>query len=72
MECGSSSHKKFELYCPPTQAVLFQHIKRADHEAGHIWAQTMVAASELPSLSEWGWNRNDNDCWTTLSEATQA
>ena len=29
----------------------------------------MVATSELPSPSEWGWN---NDCWTTLSEVTQS
>ena len=60
MECGSSSHKKVELLCP-TQAVFFQHTRRAAHQAGHFWEQTMIATSELPSPSEWGWIRNDND-----------
>ena len=32
----------------------------------------MITSSELPSPSEWGWNRNVNDGWTTLSESTQA
>ena len=47
----------------PTQAVLFQYTKRAAHQAGHCWAQTMIATSELPSPSEWGCIRNDNDGW---------
>ncbi|KAK2173829.1 hypothetical protein NP493_848g03083 [Ridgeia piscesae] len=54
------------------QAVLIQHTKRAAHQAGHCWAKTMITSSELPSPSEWGWNRNVNDGWTTLSESTQA
>ena len=61
---------------PPTQAVFLQHTKRAAYQAGHCWAQTMIATPELPSPSEWGWNRNENGGWkihwTTLPEATQA
>ena len=59
----------------PTQAALLQHTKRAAYQAGHCWAQTMIAIPELPSPGEWGWNRNENGgwkiCWTTLHEATQ-
>ena len=43
---------------PPTQAALLQHTKQAAHQACHCWAQTMIATPELPSPSEWGWNRN--------------
>ena len=60
---------------PPTQAALLQHTKRAAYQAGHCWAQTMIATPELPSAIEWRWNTNDNDGWKicrkTLSEATQ-
>ncbi len=61
---------------PPTQAALVQHIKRAAYQAGHSWAQVMIAAPELPSPREWGWNKKAEGgwevCWTTLPEATQA
>ena len=61
---------------PPTQAALLQHTKRAAYQAGHCLAQTMIATPELPSPSEWGWNRNENGgwkiYWTTLPEVTQA
>ena len=36
---------------PPTQAALLQHTKRAAYQAGHCWAQTMIATPELPSPS---------------------
>ena len=60
---------------PSTQDALFQHIKRATYQAGHCWAQMMIAAPELPSPSEWGWKKIDRGWeayWTTLPEATQA
>lgn len=62
---------------PPTQAALIQHIKRAAYQAGHCWAQVMIAAPELPSPGDWGWKRKDQGhgwevFWTTLPEATQA
>ena len=31
----------------PTQAALIQHIKRTAYQAGHCWAQMMIAAPEL-------------------------
>ncbi len=61
---------------PPTKAALIWDIKRATYQAGHCWAQMMIAAPELPSPSEWGWRRKAEGgwevCWTTLPEATQA
>ena len=48
---------------PPTQAVRLLHTKRAAYQAGHCWTQTMIATPELPSPSEWGWNRNENGGW---------
>ena len=44
---------------PSTQAALIQHIKKA----GHCWAQMMIAAAELPSWSEWGWNKKAEGGW---------
>ena len=61
---------------PPTKAALVQHTMRAAYQAGHCWAQAMVASPELPSPSEWGWNKTTDGewevNWTTLPEATQA
>ena len=61
---------------PPTQDALIQHIKRATYQAGHCWAQIMIAAPELPSPSEWGWSKKAEGGWevrwTTLPEATEA
>ena len=60
---------------PPTQAALVEHIKRAAYQAGHCWAQAMIAAPELPFPSEWGWKVKDGGgweaSWTTLPQATQ-
>ena len=44
---------------PPTQAALIQHARRAAHQGGHCWGQTMVAAPELPFPFDWGWMRKD-------------
>ena len=61
---------------PPIQAALIQHIKMAAYQACYCWAQMMIAAVELPSPSEWGWNKKAEGgwevCWTTQPEATQA
>ena len=40
---------------PPTQAALLEHIKRAAYQAGHVWAQMLIAVPNLRSPSEWGW-----------------
>jgi hypothetical protein len=49
---------------PPTQAALIQHTKRAIYQAGHCWAQMMTPAPELPSPSEWGWNKKPAGGWS--------
>ena len=36
---------------PPTEAALIQHIKRAAYQAGHCWAQMMIACSSRASLN---------------------
>ncbi len=62
---------------PPTQAALFQHIKRAAYQAGH-WAQVMIAAPEMRSPVDWGWKKKKPRMWmgSTLDystmEATEA
>jgi len=61
---------------PPTQGALVEHIKRAAYQAGHVWAQMLVAIPELPSAQEWGWEQNTSGGWevewTELPEASQA
>ena len=43
---------------PSAQATRIKNIKRAVYRAGHCWVQVMMtAAPELPSPSEWGWNK---------------
>ena len=61
---------------PPTQAALVEHIKRAAYQAGHVWAQMLVASSELPSPKEWRWEKNISGGWEVMwrevPEASQA
>ena len=57
---------------PTTREALRQHIRRTAYKAGYCWDQMMVAATELPSPSEWGWIKSDTGwdvCWATLTEA---
>ena len=35
---------------PPTQAALFEHIRRAAYQAGHVWAQMLIA---VPNGGGW-------------------
>ena len=44
---------------PPTKAALIRHTKPAMYQAGFCWGQVMIAAPELPSLSDWGWTRKE-------------
>ena len=60
---------------PPTQAALTQHIKRAAHQAGHVWGQALEPMQELPNPAEWGWQQSPEGWspkWTTLTEASKA
>ncbi len=46
---------------------LVQHIKRAAYQAGHCWAQVMIAAPEMPSPVDWGWKKKNQGCgWEAL------
>lgn len=59
---------------PPTQAALLQHTRRAVYQAGHIWGNALVPKPTLPSPSDWGWEKNENDwkpVWTLLPQAQQ-
>jgi len=65
--------KKFRTLekIPPNQGALLQHTKCSVYQGGHIWAQTLMTQSVLPSPSEWGWQHNDKfwtPIWTTLPQ----
>ena len=61
---------------PPTQAALFQHVKRALLQASFYWNQAIAAKQEIPDFNEWGWHKDGNSSWqplwTTLSDASVA
>ncbi|KAK3732423.1 hypothetical protein QZH41_018359, partial [Actinostola sp. cb2023] len=59
---------------PPTSAALRQHLLRAAYQGGHVWSQVHVALPELPSPSEWGWEKDEfwRPVWTTLPQAQQS
>ena len=60
---------------PPTKAALEEHIKRAVCQAGHIWGQTLQLQPLLPSPSDWGWEKVEDNYkpkWTTLPVAENA
>ena len=59
---------------PPTQAALLQHTRRAVYQAGHIWGNAPVPKPTLPSPSDWGWQKIENEwkaVWTLLPQAQQ-
>ncbi len=71
----SHGNRKLENI-PPSKAALLQHVKRASFQAGHVWGQALIANPTLPSPSEWGWQKEDNDgqwtpLWTILPEASK-
>lgn len=60
---------------PPTQAALYQHVKRALLQACFYWNQATTAQQEIPNFSEWGWQKDGSTwqpLWTTLSDASVA
>ena len=46
---------------PPTQASLYQHVKRALIQASFYWSQTIVVQQNIPNFSEWGWNKDSTN-----------
>lgn len=59
---------------PPTKGALFEHVKRATYQAGHVWGQTTVTVQVLQSPSNWGWLKQDSAWsphWTKLSAVAE-
>ena len=61
---------------PPSQAALYQHIRRSLLQAGFIWAQALVLQPVLPPFTDWGWKRSSAGhlmpFWTELEDASKA
>ena len=61
---------------PPTQAALFQHVKRALLQASFYWSQATSIQQEIPNISALGWHKDTNNTWqplwTTLRDASIA
>ena len=61
---------------PPTQAALFQHVKRAILQSSFYWHQALSARQEIPDFSGWGWQKDNTSTWqplwTTLDDASVA
>ncbi len=47
---------------PPTQATLFQHVKRAILQSSLYWHQALSAQQEIPDFSGWDWRIPGNRC----------
>ena len=85
--CGQSRVNKARVYLfntgarlldrmPPSQAALYQHIRRSLLQAGFIWAQALVLQPVLPPFTDWGWKRSSAGhlmpFWTELEDASKA
>ena len=72
----STTGSKLLENIPPTQAALFQHVKRALLQASFYWRQATSVQQEIPDFSEWGWIKDGTSSWqplwTTLSDASVA
>ena len=61
---------------PPTQAALFEHVKRFVLQTCYIWKQATVNKQMLPDFDKWGWVWDDHSkiylpFWTTLADASK-
>ena len=61
---------------PPTQAALFQHVKRAILQSSLYWHQALSAQQEIPDFSRCGWQKDNTSSWqplrTTFDDASVA
>ena len=48
---------------PPSREALYQHVKCASFQAGHIWGQALIAKPTLPSPADWGWQKDVDGKW---------
>jgi len=70
-----SHHSRSMESIPPTLNALEQHVRRAMHQAVHIWDQALVRSSACYSPNDWGWeykNGKWNPLWMTLPQASKA
>ena len=71
-----TSGKKSLDALPPTQAALYQHIRRAVLQAVYIWGQATTAHQDIPDFSDWGWRKDITGVWmpfwTTLRDSSKA
>ena len=64
---------------PPTQAALFQHLKRCLLQGAYIWGQVLQRCQEIPDYEDWGWVKVVRAAvgnqlvpfWTTLSDVSK-
>ena len=69
-----------ELFCkgraivniPPTQAALFQQMKRAAYFAGFVWKRSLCRTMLLPLYTFYGFTEAGKPYWTDLPEASRA
>ena len=62
---------------PPTQAALFEHVKRSILQASFIWKQSTTCQQVIPVFYEWGWEQDEHSrqwlpFWTTLADESKA
>ena len=68
LDLFARKQRQYDLI-PPTQAALKEHAKRASYEAGYVWGQALKRHTQMPSPSNWGWVKQDEEWkvfWTPL------
>ena len=70
-----NSGKKSLEALPPTQAALYQHIRRAMLQAT-LWSQATSVQQDIPDFQDWGWYKTSSGgwltFWTTLKDTSKA
>ena len=78
--CTSINECRKDLFCkgrtidkiPPTQAALFQQMKRASFVAGFVWKRSLIPMMNLPSFECFGFDEHGLPYWTDLPAASRA
>ena len=68
LDLFARKQRQYDLI-PPTQAALKEHAKRASYGAGDLWGQALKRQPQMPSPSNWGWVKQDEEWkvfWTPL------
>lgn len=59
---------------PPTQAALYQHVKRSVLQGAFIWGRSLEQIQDIPDPTMFGWTLVEDEFqpfWTTLPESSQ-